>query len=301
MKRKAKLILGRISVILVLVVLSLFINYYRSIFVNESPGTNKSNSNLVEVHYIDVGQGDAIFIEAGEESMLIDAGESNKGSVVVDYLKAHGLTNLDYIIGTHPHSDHIGGLEAVIDAFPIGKVIFPSVTHNTQTFEDLLDTLDRNNIKLTSAVAGDQYTLGPAMFTIFAPNASTYDELNSYSLVIKLTLKDNSFLFTGDATAESEREMLAKKYELTSDVIKIGHHGSAYSTTNKFLAAVDPTYAVISVGDNEYGHPHKNTLEAIYKRDIKLYRTDKQGTVVFTSDGKTISVNTQDYRVSDTN
>jgi beta-lactamase superfamily II metal-dependent hydrolase len=298
MNRKTKQILGRVSSIALLAVLSLFINFYRNTPDSETPLETSKRADIVEVHFIDVGQGDAILIEANDATMLIDAGENNKGKVVADYLESQHITKLDYVIGTHPHSDHIGGMDTVLNEFEIDKIIMPSATHTTDTFEDLLDAIKENDLKITRAAVGDQYNLGSATFTIIAPNSPQYEDLNNYSVVIKLTFGNTSFLFTGDAGKMSEEEMLSSGIDLSADVLKLAHHGSAYSSSGAFLDAVNPTYAMINVGkDNDYGHPHAETLQAMLDRNIKVYRTDEQGTVVFTSDGKNISVNTHDYKI----
>ena len=299
MSRKYKHLLARISFLLLLAVLYLSIN--RLFFNEEKEASTPSNNGVdkVEVHYIDVGQGDSILIQAGGHSMLIDAGENNKGTIVVNYLKSKHIKNLDYVVGTHPHSDHVGGLDTVIRSFSVDNVILPDVVHSTKTFEDVLDSIQNKSIHTIKAKAGDTYTLGPSSFTILAPNSTDYDDLNNYSVVIKLTFRSTSFLFTGDAEKLSEGEILDRGYDLSADVIKIGHHGSSYSSSPDFLEAVNPSYAVISVGKgNKYGHPATETLQALADRNISVYRTDKQGTVVFTSDGKNISVNTDNYKIT---
>jgi DNA internalization-related competence protein ComEC/Rec2 len=299
MNRKKKQVIARISVILLLAALAIFINQYRPHQDTETSDENLRN-DIVEVHFIDVGQGDSILIEADNSAMLIDAGENNKGSVVVDYLKSQNIKELYYVIGTHPHSDHIGGLDTVLNSFPVKKVIMPEVSHTTETYEDVLDAVEKNNLTITRPVVGSSYQLGPATFTILAPNSSSYEELNDYSIVLKLTYGNTSFLFTGDAGIASEKEMLKTGLDLSADVLKIGHHGSISSSSKEFLDAVNPSYAMICVGkNNDYGHPHAETLRALKERDIKLYRTDMQGTVVFTSDGKNISVNTDNYIITD--
>lgn len=298
MSNSTKKVIIRIGLLVLVVISAIIIKLYGK---QEEPSTTVSTTHngILEVHFIDVGQGDSILVEADDTTMLIDAGENNKGSVVLDYLKSQNITRLDYVIGTHPHSDHIGGLDTVIDSYPVGKVILPDVTHTTDTFEAVLDAIDKKGLTITKATAGSEYQLGPASFTILAPNSGSYDELNDYSIVIRLDYSDTSFLLTGDAGSLSEEEMLAGGYNLAADVIKLGHHGSAYSSTENFLDAVKPSYAVVSAGaDNEYGHPHPDTLSKIKVRGIRLYRTDQQGTIVFTSDGKTISVNTQEYEIT---
>lgn len=260
--------------------------------------SDKKNSTL-KVHFIDVGQGDSILIESAGKYMLIDAGENEKGKVVINYLKNTGVKKLDYIIATHPHSDHIGGLDDVVRQFDIGKVIMPDVEHTTNTFDDLLDAISEKGLKITKAKVGNKYDIGDASFVIIAPNSKQYDSLNNYSVSIKLTNGKNSFVFTSDAEVESENEMLRNGIDLKADVLKLGHHGSTTSNSDRFLDAVDPEIAVISVGeDNSYGHPHAEILQSVKDRNITLYRTDKQGTIILESDGKTITANQDPYNIS---
>jgi len=297
MNRKMKQIMGRVVAIILLAVLSLIINQFILNPVEETAPSSSNLTNIIEVHMIDVGQGDSILIETNDYNMLIDAGENNKGATVLDYLEIHNIKKLDYIIGTHPHSDHIGGLDTVIRSIPVGKVIMPNVTHTTKTFEDVLDALEEKKLTITKAVVGDQYSLGLASFQIISPNSESYEELNNYSVGIKLNFADNSFLFTGDAEKLSEEEMRKNGIDLSCDVMKLGHHGSTTSNSSDFLDAANPTIAVISVGtDNEYGHPHEEILQAMKDRNIEVFRTDQQGTIVFTSDGKTISVASDEYK-----
>jgi competence protein ComEC len=295
MSRKSKQILGRVCIIILLAVLAVFVNRYQP-EEDSIPSHEAIRTDVVELHFIDVGQGDSILVVSGNTAMLIDAGENNQGEVVVDYLRSHNIKELEYVIGTHPHSDHIGGLDTVLSAFPVNHVILPSVTHMTKTFEDLLNVIEEKNMKITKAEVGDEYRLGAAAFTIVAPNASSYEEMNNYSVGIHLTYLDNSFLLTGDAEKLSEREMIKNRIDLSADVLKLSHHGSSTSSSEEFLDAVNPSYAVISVGRaNEYGHPDADVLQRLSDRNIKVFRTDEQGTIVFTTDGKNISVNTKDY------
>ena len=298
---KRKHILGRASGITLLALLSLFINQY---FANPDSGKqevhNQNDSNIMEVHFIDVGQGDSILIEIGDSAMLIDAGENNQGSTVVKYLQSQDIDHLDYVIGTHPHSDHIGGLDTVIDSIPVENIILPQVAHTTKTFEDVLNAVEAAGKQLTKPRVGDTYSLGSATFTIIAPNSEEYEDLNNYSVGIKLNHGNNSFLFTGDAEKLSENEMLKNGIDLSADVLKLGHHGSTNSSSSDFLDAVNPEYAIICAGvGNEYGHPHVEILQDMLDLNIKIYRTDLQGTVVFTSDGRHISVNAHEYIVSE--
>lgn len=254
----------------------------------EKPATN------LKVHFIDVGQGDCILIEDGTSAMLIDAGNPENGPDIVSYIKKLGISKLDFVIATHPHADHIGGMADVINAFDIGRIIMPKVEHTTRTFENLLLTIRNKGLKITAPVPGTEYRLGNTSFTILAPNSSSYKNLNDYSVVVRLTYGSTSFLFTGDAEQTSEKEILAKGYNIKSDVLKVGHHGSKTSTTTRFLDAVSPRYAVICVGaNNQYGHPAPETLSKLAERGIKVYRIDEAGTIIATSDGKSISFNKQ--------
>ncbi len=255
--------------------------------------------NEMKIHFIDVGQGDAILIESNKHYMLIDAGENNKGSDVVNYLKDKGVNKLDYVLGTHPHSDHIGGLDTIINSFTIDKVIMPDITHTTKTFEDVLDAIANRNLKITKAVVGNRYSIGSASFIIISPNDTTYSDLNNYSVGIKLTNGNNSFLLAGDAEELSEEEMMKNGIDLSADVLKLGHHGSSYSSSSNFLDVVSPTYAMICVGtDNQYNHPNIDTLQKMVDRNIQIFRTDKQGTVIFTSDGERVIVDSNAYQVT---
>lgn len=251
--------------------------------------TNISNGEMT-VHFIDVGQGDSILINADGQFMLIDAGED--GDAVVNYLKGQGVDNLKYVIGTHPHGDHIGGLDNVINLFKIDKIIMPDVTGITQAFEEVLDAISEKGLKVTKPVVGKEYSLGEATFTILAPNSSEYSDLNNYSVVIKLEYGKTSFLLTGDAEEISEAEMLHNGLDLSADVIKLGHHGSSNSSSEEFLDAVNASSAVVSVGENnQYGHPATDTLIKVLDRKMNLYRTDEMGTIVATSDGKKVTFN----------
>jgi beta-lactamase superfamily II metal-dependent hydrolase/soluble P-type ATPase len=250
------------------------------------------NIGPVTVHYINVGQGDSILIQQDGHNMLIDAGTNAVESAVVNYLKSKGITRLDYVIGTHPHEDHIGGLDKVIDNFTVDKFIMPKVTHTTQTFKDVITAAQNKGLKITVPTVGDKYSLGVADFTILAPNNSSYSNLNNYSVVIKLKFGNRSFIFTGDAESLSEGEILAKQLDITGDVLKLGHHGSKTSTTQSFLNKVNPKYAVVSCGkNNSYKHPHQETLNKLKAKNIKVYRTDEAGTIIATSNGSSLSFN----------
>lgn len=253
--------------------------------------------NLVEipegalsVHYIDVGQGDSILIGQNHHYMLIDAGENDQGEVVLKYLKSQGVDSLEYVVGTHPHSDHIGGLDDVIEKFIVDNIILPKVVHNTKTYKDVLTAVSKKGLKITPPISGKEFLLGDAKITILAPNSSEYDEINDYSVVLKVEYGNNSFLFTGDAEKTSENEMLQiYGSKLKCDVLKVGHHGSTTSSTEDFILAVNPKFAVIQVGlNNDYNHPHNEILDRL--SDVKIFRTDIIGSIIAVSDGNNIDI-----------
>lgn len=260
--------------------------------VAEAKPQNTTVIDKLEVHFIDVGQGDATLIKCGDSAMLIDAGENDKGTVVQNYLRNQGVKSLDYLIVTHPDSDHSGGADVIITKYDIGKIIMPNYTKDTATYRDVIKAMDYKKYKVTEPIVGDVYKLGDAEFTIISPNDDDYDESNNYSVGILLKHGDKKFVFTGDAEEESEEDILDNDINISADVFKIGHHGSKTASAADFVKAVSPEFAVISCGENnEYGHPHSATLNTLRGSNVKLFRTDEQGSVVATSDGKKITWN----------
>lgn len=270
--------------------------------------TSNSESDVsgqLKIHFIDVGQADSILIQQGNSAMLIDAGNNADSTLVKDYISKQGVERLDYLVGTHPHEDHIGGLDAVIESFQIGKIYMPKVTSTTTTFKDVITAINNKGLKITTPVPGSSFKLGSATCQILAPNSSSYSDQNNYSIVIKLTFGKNTFMFDGDAGAISEMEMINKGFNVKADVLKVGHHGSNTATCANFLNAVAPKYAVISVGnDNSYGHPQKGTMDRLKSNGITVFRTDQCGTIICTSDGTNIKFSTKSgdytYRSSST-
>lgn len=244
--------------------------------------------NNLEVQFIDVGQADSILIKQNDKYMLIDAGNNEDGKLLVDYFKNIGITSFEHVVATHAHEDHLGGMDDIINNFDVRNYYMPDVLTTTKTFEDVLDALEDNNKVYTVLKEGETFNLSDASFkTIFIGNDG--EDLNDTSIVLKLSYQDISFLFTGDATKNVEDKILLKDIEST--VLKVGHHGSSYSNSKEFINKVDPLYAVISAGkDNSYNHPHKEVLNILNKNDIKIYRTDESGTIIFSTDGKNINI-----------
>lgn len=247
-----------------------------------------SESGLLEVHFLDVGQGDCTLIKYGEHAMLIDAGENDSGTKIQAYLNSQGVTRLDYVIGTHPDSDHIGGLDVIIYKFDCKMVMLPDYKKDTKTYRDVLGAMNSKSYKNTLPEVGEQYSLGEAVFTIVAPNG-TYDTANNSSIGLLISYGDRTFLFTGDAEEEAEQDIATNGIEIDCDVYQVGHHGSKTSSSEELLNAASPAYAVISCGEgNRYGHPHAQTLNQLRYRGIQVFRTDEQGTIVAKTDGVNI-------------
>lgn len=253
--------------------------------------TNTYNAEL-KVHYIDVGQGDSILVQKNNENMLIDTGTNASTDKLISYLKNQGVKRIDYLVLTHPHEDHIGGADAVIRDFDIGKIYMPKVSTSTRTFRDVIKAMRAKNLKATDPDLLTTFNVGDAKCVVYGPINRIKGDFNTYSIVIKLTYKNNKFLFTGDAQSSNEQDMIEEGYDLSADVLKLGHHGSHTSTSDEFLDKVNPKYAVVSCGKgNDYGHPHKETVTKLKNRNIPLYRTDEDGTIVCTSDGTSIKFN----------
>lgn len=261
-------------------------------------GCNFNNSSEtdeeLQVHFINVGQGDCSLIVSQDYTVLIDAGEAEQSFVVTSYLSELGIESLDYIIATHPHSDHIGGLAGVIENIEVGKVIVPHIPDDelptTKTYQNFLSAVDTAGCTLEEAYVGEIIELGISELKLIAPVTDTYDNLNNFSVVSELTYGDTKFLFTGDAESESENDMIDEGVLEDIDILKAGHHGSSTSSKKKFLDIVQPEYVVISCGDNSYNHPNEKTVERLLEYTDNIYRTDHQGNIVFTTNGTDISV-----------
>lgn len=261
--------------------------------VNNSISTN---DNLFYAHFIDVGQADCELIICGDDTILIDAGDVDSYNTVKTYLDLYNVTDIDYFVITHAHSDHIGSADDIINNYKIDNVIMTrlneSNTPTTAVYENLLNALSNCNANIIAATPGSHYALQNFSFDVIAP-VKDYIDLNNTSVVIKVQYQNSVFLFDGDAEEKSEKDIMAAGYDVSADVIKLGHHGSNTSSCDEFLEAVNPQIAVISCGkDNKYHHPSEETLLKLNKYNISYFRTDINGNVVISSDGINISVKT---------
>ena len=262
---------------------------------SSTTSTETSTSSTVvngdlKVHFIDVGQGDAIFIELpNKETMLIDAGPSS--GIVTNYIKNQGHNDITYVVATHPDADHINGMPEVLNTFKVGTFYMPEKEHTTQIFDTMLTAISNNGCDAIYALAGQNIVNASDLKVYFVGPTKIYSDNNACSAVVKLEYKEVSLLFTGDAEYSSENDMLSAGYDLSADILKVGHHGSKSSTSSTFLKAVNPKDAVISVGsNNRYNHPTSEILAMLNNAGINIYRTDEVGTIVVISDGITYTI-----------
>lgn len=271
-------------------------------FADGIEAVNSSSSHQLQfkkgqlnVLFVDVGQGSSVILEHNGKVMLYDSGDLGTKDLLVRTLRKHNIKKIDVAIGSHPHADHIGGLDAVIDNFDIQKLYMPKVTTNTKTFESVLVSAKNKGLKITSAKAGTTIDFGKDISVeVLAPIKAKYDDLNDYSVVVKLTYKNQSVLLTGDASYESEMDMVSSGKKLKASLLLLPHHGSSSSSSSKYLSAVDPKYTVIQVGaNNKYGHPTDKVLKRLEKQKIQVFRNDLQGSVLATTDGSTWDIKTE--------
>ncbi|WP_040212093.1 ComEC/Rec2 family competence protein [Clostridium polynesiense] len=251
----------------------------------------KQNSQQLKVYFIDVGQGDSILIQYKGRNMLIDAGPSYKEQKLISFLKSHRIRKLHYVIATHPHEDHIGGMAEVIKNFKIDKFYAPKITTETKAFINMIAELNKKGLRINIAKAGKNIPFHEDIQTdLLSPLADKYQELNNYSAVLMVKYKDISFLFTGDAESIVENQLIKNYENIKADVLKIAHHGSTTSTSIDFLKKVNPKYAVISCGlGNDFGHPSMQVLNNLKLQGIKYNRTDLKGTILIKTDGYKLS------------
>ena len=306
-KRKTKIIGSLIAVVIVVLAGLLGINNEQiSKLANEiglgnlinSESTEAINQNNItpvngelQVYYIDVGQADSILIINKEDAMLIDAGNNEDGEDVVNFIKDKGITKLDYVVGTHPHEDHIGGLDDVINSdIEIENVLMPKIETTTKTFEDVVDAISNKGLTVKAPSKGDTFTLGDSNLEVMTDSILDEDNLNLSSITLRLQYGNNSFLFMGDSEEENEKTITWPK----TDVLKVGHHGSSTSSSEEFLNEVKPSISIIMAGkDNSYGLPKEEIVERLENVGSKVYRTDENGTIEVTSDGNNINVTTK--------
>ena len=274
---------------------TMFSNISENVVAQESPdiNTNVVEGQDVVVKFFDVGQADSILVQSAGVNMLIDAGTNNMGNTVVQNLKDLGITKIDYLVGTHPHEDHIGGMDDVINNFEIGTIYMPKVQTNTKTFEDVLDAISNKGLTITTPEVGYVFEVGNTKCEVMCAGTGTTEEnsnLNLSSIVIKMVYGEESFLFMGDAEEKNET---SRQWPQTT-VLKVGHHGSDTSSSESFLNQVKPEISVISVGiNNTYGHPKKTTLDKLNALETSIYRTDQNGTITITCDGTNCVVTTE--------
>ena len=290
MKETTKKILEFIIVIVILVAAY----YYEDIEEIIKEYNEDSISNVItstdnlEIYYLDVGNADSILIRYHDNNVLIDAGNNEDGEKLVNYFKTIGVDKFKYVIGTHAHEDHIGGMDEVINNFKINHFYMPSTITTTKTFEDVIDSLEQNKVKFETPDIDYKFKIEDLVFKVIYVGDDKED-LNKTSIIIKMTYKETSYLFTGDTTSEIENQILDKDIEST--VLKVAHHGSGYSSSAKFINRVHPKYAIIEVGkNNEYNHPKEIVLKKLTKVGAKIYRTDIDGTIHLISDGNNIEI-----------
>lgn len=274
-----------LAVILAVIVIGIFV--FQSVQDNANKVTIPMDG--LYVHYIDVGQGDSELICCGGEYMLIDAGEPSASDTVVDYLNDHGIEKLEYVVCSHGHADHCGGLDAVVENFEVGTVFTSPYPGDTSSYEIFSDAVSAKGLTMTVPELGESYTLGEAKLEFIGP-LEEYDNLNDDSLVMRLEYGDTSFLFTGDMTSKAERDLLEDGANVKCDVLKVGHHGSSGSSSYRFLYEAEPKIAVISCASgNSYGHPHEEALSRLNDCGAEVCRTDLEGSIIIFSNGMEVT------------
>lgn len=248
----------------------------------------------LNVHFIDVGQGDSELIQFSGKNLLIDAGDPDHGSNLVQYLKEQGVVRLDIVIATHPHSDHIGGMIAVLNAFQVDRFIDSGYPHTTPIYKNMLAVIEKKKIPFSTVRSGDSISFVPGItLNVLNPPSSFYTDINENSIVLKLTDGNVKYLFMGDATTVSEEKILSENYDISADILKVGHHGSKDATGGTFVSKVKPKTSVFELGkDNEYGYPKQVVVNLLKSSGSQIYRTDLEGNIRITSNGTKYIVTT---------
>ena len=277
----------------VLAVLMLFSYLLVLTLPAEPTAPTAGEDEYLAVHFIDVGQADCILLSCGDDYMLIDGGNAADGYAVRSYLENAGVDKLDLLVATHPHEDHIGGLPTVLTYFEAETIWTTEITYSNSTIRKFLDAADKQDAPVVQPTGGETFLLGSALVTVLGPVSTNYEDVNNLSLVLMVEFEDTRFLFTGDMETLAEGDMLdfwGEEFNWKCDVLKVGHHGSYSSTGYRLLREVAPTWAVIPCGyQNEYGHPHENTLSRLRDAEVITFRMDLMSTVIALSDGETIA------------
>ena len=282
-------------VVLVLCLLAVFVSRYLENQAEPVSAPAVSGDTSFEVRFLDIGQGDSALVRCGGETMLIDGGKVKNNQKLIARLKELGITHLDAVICSHPDEDHCGGLAAVLSTTTTDSFFCSVDSWHTKAFSDIVKYAEEQNLSITVPTAGDTFALGEASVEFLGPVEDYGDDPNEGSLVARVRYGQTSFLFTGDMGFEAEDDMLAANVDVSATVLKVAHHGSAGSSSVEFLEAVNPEYAVISVGaDNDYGHPTEAALSRLFECGIAVYRTDLLGEIVAVSDGTTVTISSEE-------